>query len=56
MAQELGPLAPIAVAVLAIIFVVIYQPASGTLMGISLNWVAAIVIAAGGLLGAVQNP
>jgi len=56
MAQDLGPLAPIAVAVLAIILIVAMQPASGDVSGISVNWIAVFFVAIGGILAAVQGP
>jgi len=45
---------PLAVAGIVIAVLVIIQPLSGTLAGISLNWVGAILVGIGGLLGSVS--
>jgi hypothetical protein len=42
---------PLAVAVIVIAVLVILQPLSGTLAGVSLNWIGAILVAIGGFLG-----
>lgn len=42
---------PLAVAGIVIAVLVILQPLSGTLGGISLNWIGAILVAVGGVLG-----
>lgn len=42
---------PLAVAGIVIVILVIAQPLNGTLGGISLNWIGAIIVATGGLLG-----
>lgn len=55
MAGDLGPLGPLLVAGLAILVFTISRPLSGELWGISLNLVAILIIALGGLLGAA-NP
>jgi len=47
--QNIDKPLPVAGIVLAVI--VIVQPLSGTLGGISLNWIAAILVAVGGILG-----
>lgn len=41
---------PLAVAGIVIVILVVVQPLSGTLGGISLNWIGAILVAIGGLL------
>jgi hypothetical protein len=46
--EEAGPLL---VAIIVIAFLVILQPLSGTLAGISLNWVGVILVAVGGFVG-----
>lgn len=46
-----GRLAPIAVAILVIGYILIRQPLNNELAGISMNWVAVFVVAVGGLLG-----
>jgi hypothetical protein len=56
MAQDPGPLAPIAVAGIVILILVLNQPLSGEMGGIPLNWVAVATVAVGGLLGALQGP
>ncbi|MFO7834554.1 MAG: hypothetical protein R6V31_11025 [Halohasta sp.] len=45
---------PIAVAGIVIAVLVIIQPLSGTIGGISLNWVGAVLVAIGGFLGSVS--
>jgi len=52
--SQAGRLAPIAVAVLVIGYILIRQPLSNELAGISLNWVAILVVALGGLLGFLE--
>ena len=42
---------PLAVAGIVIVILVVVQPLSGTLGGISLNWIGAILVAIGGFLG-----
>ena len=49
--SQAGRLTPITVAVLVIGYILIRQPLSNELAGISLNWVAILVVALGGLLG-----
>lgn len=45
---------PLAVAGIVIVILVIVQPLSGTFGGISLNWIGAILVAIGGILGSVS--
>jgi hypothetical protein len=45
---------PLAVAGTVIAILIIVQPLSGTLGGISLNWIGAILVAIGGFLGSVS--
>jgi hypothetical protein len=42
---------PLLVAIIVIAVLVIVQPLSGTLAGISLNWVGVILAAVGGFVG-----
>lgn len=46
--------APLLVALLVIGILVVLQPLESTLGGISMNWVAAVIIAIGGLSGVLQ--
>ena len=46
-----GRIAPLAVAILVIGYILIRQPLSNELAGISMNWVAVFVVAVGGVLG-----
>lgn len=46
-----GVTKPLAVAGIVIVVLVIVQPLSGTVGGISLNWIGAVLVALGGLLG-----
>jgi hypothetical protein len=52
--NDLGPFAPLLVAVIVIAILVIQQPLNSTLHGISMNWVGAVVVAVGGVLGFLQ--
>ena len=45
---------PLAVAGIVIVIIVVAQPLSGTIGGISLNWIGAILVAIGGLLGSAS--
>jgi hypothetical protein len=45
---------PLAVAGIVIAVIVIAQPLSGDLMGISLNWIGAVLVAIGGVLGSLS--
>jgi hypothetical protein len=45
---------PLAVAGIVIAVLVILQPLSGTIGGISLNWIGVALVATGGLLGSVS--
>lgn len=45
---------PLIVAGIVIVILVIAQPLNGTLGGISLNWVGAVLVAIGGLIGSVS--
>lgn len=49
------PLAPIAVAAFVILYVLVRWPLSGEFAGLSMNVVAIIVLAIGGILGAIQT-
>lgn len=44
-------LAPVAVAVLVIGYLVLFQPLENHIANISMNWIAVLVVAIGGLLG-----
>lgn len=46
--------APLLVALFVIIYLVVTQPLGSQLAGISMNWIAVIVVAIGGLLGFAQ--
>ena len=52
--EDLGPLAPVIVAVFVIGYLALMQPLSGELAGISMNWVGAAIVAVGGLMGAAS--
>jgi len=43
---------PLLVAAVVIAILVILQPLSGTLAGVSMNWIGVILVAVGGLVGA----
>ena len=45
---------PLAVAGIVIAVLVIAQPLSGTIGGISLNWIGAALVAVGGILGSAS--
>jgi len=45
---------PLAVAGIVIAVLVIVQPLSGTVGGVSLNWVGAVLVAIGGLLASAS--
>jgi len=45
---------PLAVAGMVIVVLVIAQPLNGTVGGISLNWIGAVLVAIGGLLSFVS--
>lgn len=45
---------PLAVAGIVIVILIIAQPLSGTIGGISLNWVGAALVATGGILGSMS--
>jgi hypothetical protein len=47
-------LVPIAVAVFVIGYIVLTQPLSNAFAGISMNWIAVIIVAVGGILGFLQ--
>lgn len=46
--------APLAVAVFVILYLVLTQPLGNQIAGVSLNWVAVLIVAIGGLLGFLQ--
>lgn len=48
----LGPLAPLLVAAIAVIFILIMQPVSGDIMGFPGNLFAAAIVAVGGVAAA----
>jgi hypothetical protein len=45
---------PLAVAGIVIVLLIIAQPLNGTLGGISLNWVGAVLVATGGILASMS--
>lgn len=45
---------PLLVAILAIAVLVVLQPLNSTLAGISLNWIAVLLVTIGGVLGTIQ--
>lgn len=47
---DLGPYGALTVAVLTIGILVVAQPLRGSLNGISMNWVGALIVAIGGIL------
>lgn len=49
---DLGPWAPPILAFGVIIYIAIYQPVSTDYAGISMNWIAILIVALGGILGA----
>lgn len=55
MASDLGPLGPLLVAGFVIVYVLIRQPFVSEMAGISINWIAILLVAIGGLLGAVNG-
>ena len=52
---DLGPLGPLLVAGLAIVIIAIQRPLASELGGVSMNLVAVLIVALGGLLGAVSG-
>lgn len=42
---------PLAVAVFVILYLVLTQPLSNQIAGVSMNWVAVLIVATGGVLG-----
>lgn len=55
MTSDLGPAGPLLVAALAIVVIAISWPLTSELWGISMNIVAIVIIALGGLMGAANG-
>jgi hypothetical protein len=52
--MEVEGASPPAVALLVILILVVFQPISGELGGVGLNWIAVAIVIVGGLMGLLQ--